>query len=123
MSKKQNVKVAENTNTNENVEEIMEKATVNVEVKGTEQTEEKPKKVYRSFKEIILKRIDDKMKNLPAEEYTPIREKIVEAMIALEILVEKKRSANKSEKTIARRLSKFTKAQIEAYLATLPKED
>ena len=123
MSKKQNVKVAENTNTNENVEEIMEKATVNVEVKGTEQTEEKPKKVYRSFKEIILTRIDSRMRNLPTEEYTPIREKIMECLIALEVLEQKNRSANKSEKTIARRLSKFTKAQIEAYLANLKDEE
>lgn len=118
---------AKNTNnTNTKMEEIMKKAEVKVEVKEitNPQVEEvKEKRVYRSFKDIIIQKIDKKAKDLNPEDFNPIREKIVSALEELQTVIDDSRDFNRTERNINRRLSKFTKEQIEAYLASLPTEN
>lgn len=108
------------------MEEIMKQAEVKVQIKGnTEpQVEEvKQKRIYRSFKDIILSRIDTKTKGLNPEDFLPIRDKISAALDELQVVIDDSRAFTKTERNINRRLSKFTKEQIEAYLASLPTEE
>ncbi len=108
------------------MEEIMKAAEVKVQVKGTTEktttTEEetKVKRVYRSFKEIIMARIDNRAKGINKEDYLPIRDKISFALDELQVVFDDNRAFSRTERNINRRLSKFTKEQIEAYLASLP---
>ncbi len=108
------------------MEEIMKAAEVKVQVKGTTEktttTEEemKVKRVYRSFKEIIMARIDNRAKGINQEDYLPIRDKISSALDELQVVFDDNRAFSRTERNINRRLSKFTKEQIEAYLASLP---
>jgi hypothetical protein len=104
---------------NNNINEVMEMAEVKVEVKGTQEQVKKERKVQRSFKEIILKRIDMKAKNLPDYSYDPIRESLAEALNELEILLVAHRHEQKSQKTTFRKLAKFTKEEIETYLKSI----
>ena len=105
----------------------MKSAEVKVQVKGTteetniqKEEEIKEKRVYRSFKEIIMSRIDNRAKGINKEDYLPIRDKIASALDELQVVFDDNREFNKTERNINRRLSKFTKEQIEAYLASLP---
>jgi hypothetical protein len=130
---KKNTKItAKNNNINKEtkMEEIMKSAEVKVQVKGTteetniqKEEEIKEKRVYRSFKEIILSRIDNRAKGINKEDYLPIRDKIASALDELQVVFDDNREFNKTERNINRRLSKFTKEQIEAYLASLPSEE
>ena len=127
---KKNTKItAKNNNINKEtkMEEIMKSAEVKVQVKGTteetniqKEEEIKEKRVYRSFKEIIMSRIDNRAKGINKEDYLPIRDKIASALDELQVVFDDNREFNKTERNINRRLSKFTKEQIEAYLASLP---
>lgn len=127
---KKNTKItAKNNNINKEtkMEEIMKSAEVKVQVKGTteetniqKEEEIKEKRVYRSFKEIILSRIDNRAKGINKEDYLQIRDKIASALDELQVVFDDNREFNKTERNINRRLSKFTKEQIEAYLASLP---
>lgn len=127
---KKNTKItAKNNNINKEtkMEEIMKSAEVKVQVKGTteetniqKEEEVKEKRVYRSFKEIIMSRIDNRAKGINKEDYLPIRDKIASALDELQVVFDDNREFNKTERNINRRLSKFTKEQIEAYLASLP---
>jgi lantibiotic modifying enzyme len=123
-------KNTKNTNTtattqNTNMEEIMKEAEVKVEVKSeVENTEEpKQKKVYRTFKEIILEKITKRAKNLPDYTIDPIIEQIGAALDELQTAMDSIKEQGKSERMIVRKLSKFSKEQIIAYLASLPKEN
>ena len=122
-------KTAKKTNTantkNNNMEEIMKAAEVKVEVKGeVENTEvQKEKKVYRTFKEIILEKVTKRAKNLPDYTIDPIIEQIASALDELQVAMDNERKQSRSERNVVRKLSKFSKEQIVAYLKSLPKEE
>lgn len=78
--------------------------------------EQKPK---RTLKEIILRQLDIKGKNLPDYSYDPIRETIAEAINELEILIAEEKKVQKYQKNTFRKLAKFTKEEIENYLKEL----
>lgn len=78
--------------------------------------EQKPKK---TFKEIVLRQLDIKGKNLPDYSYDPIRETIAEALNELEILIEEQKKVEKYQKNTFRKLAKFTKEEIESYLNSI----
>ena len=78
--------------------------------------EQKPK---RTFKEIILRQLDIKGKDLPDYSYDPIRETIAEALNELEILIAEEKKVQKYQKNTFRKLAKFTKEEIENYLKEL----
>ena len=127
--KKNTKNTAKNNNINKEtkMEEIMKSAEVKVQIKGTteetniqKEEEIKEKRVYRSFKEIIMSRIDNRAKGINKEDYLPIRDKIASALDELQVVFDDNREFNRTERNINRRLSKFTKEQIEAYLASLP---
>lgn len=113
------------TPTTTNPEEIMKEAEVKVEVTETTSPdtpvveEVKEKRIYHTFKETIMLKIDKRGKNISAEQFYPIREKISAALDELQKLLDEMKKSSKSEKSINRKLSKFTKEQIEAYLKTL----
>lgn len=108
-------------NNNTNINEVMEMAEVKVEVKGTQEEVKtvKERKPQRTFKEIILKRLDMKGRNLPDYSYDPIRETIAEALNELEILMAEQKKVQKSKKNTFRKLAKFTKEEIESYLNSI----
>lgn len=87
--------------------------------KETKMNEVKEVKKRRTFKEIILKKIDIKGKNLPDYSYDPIRETIAEALNELEILIAEEKKVQKYKKNTLRKLAKFTKEEIESYLKEL----
>lgn len=81
--------------------------------------EVKEVKKRRTFKEIILRQLDLKGKNLPDYSYDPIRETIAEALNELELQIEKQKNVDKTHNKLHRTLSKFTKEEIENYLKEL----
>ena len=87
--------------------------------KETKMNEVKEVKKRRTFKEIILRQLDIKGKNLPDYSYDPIRETIAEALNELEILIEEQKKVQKYQKNTFRKLAKFTKEEIENYLKEL----
>ena len=87
--------------------------------KETKMNEVKEVKKRRTFKEIILRQLDIKGKNLPDYSYDPIRETIAEALNELEIQIEKQKNVDKTHNKLHRTLSKFTKEEIENYLKEL----
>ena len=103
----------------------MKAAEVKVEVKGeVENTEvQKEKKVYRTFKEIILEKVTKRAKNLPDYTIDPIIEQIASALDELQVAMDNERKQSRSERNVVRKLSKFSKEQIVAYLKSLPKEE
>ena len=87
--------------------------------KETKMNEVKEVKKRRTFKEIILRQLDIKGKNLPDYSYDPIRETIAEALNELELQIEKQKNVDKTHNKLHRTLSKFTKEEIENYLKEL----
>lgn len=87
--------------------------------KETKMNEVKEVKKRRTFKEIILRQLDMKGKNLPDYSYDPIRETIAEALNELEILIAEQKKVQKYQKNTFRKLAKFTKEEIENYLKEL----
>ena len=87
--------------------------------KETNMNEVKEVKKRRTFKEIILRQLDMKGKNLPDYSYDPIRETIAEALNELEILIAEQKKVQKYQKNTFRKLAKFTKEEIENYLKEL----
>ena len=81
--------------------------------------EVKEVKKRRTFKEIILRQLDLKGKNLPDYSYDPIRETIAEALNELELQIEIQKNVDKTHNKLHRTLSKFTKEEIENYLKEL----
>ena len=81
--------------------------------------EVKEVKKRRTFKEIILRQLDIKGKNLPDYVYDPIRETIAEALNELEILITEEKKVQKYKKNTFRKLAKFTKEELENYLKEL----
>lgn len=118
--KKETKTTAANNNNNE-IKEVMKMAEVKVEVKGTQEEVKtvKERKPQRTFKEIILKKIDMKAKNLPDYSYDPIRETIAEALNELEIIFAATKKEQKTKKNTFRKLAKFTKEEIESYLNSI----
>lgn len=97
-----------------NVNEVMENAEVKVEVK-----EKKQQKTRKSFPDQIIQRIDARAKNIDRVKYFEIREKIISALLDLEILIEEEKMKAKQEKVIFKRLAKFTEADIRSYLSQI----
>ena len=93
------------------VKETLKSAEVKVEVK-----EKKQKKQRVNFPEQIIKRVDNRAKNLNITDYIKIRENIISLLLDLEILIEDAKSKAKKEKVIFKRLAKFTEADIRSYL-------
>ena len=87
--------------------------------KETKMNEVKEVKKRRTFKEIILRQLDMKGKNLPDYSYDPIRETIGEALNELEILIAEQKKVQKYKKNTFRKLAKFTKEELENYLKEL----
>ena len=87
--------------------------------KETKMNEVKEVKKRRTFKEIILRQLDMKGKNLPDYSYDPIRETIAEVLNELEILIAEQKKVQKYQKNTFRKLAKFTKEEIENYLKEL----
>ena len=87
--------------------------------KETNMNEVKEVKKRRTFKEIILRQLDIKGKNLPDYSYDPIRETIAEALNEFEILIAEQKKVQKYQKNTFRKLAKFTKEEIENYLKEL----
>ena len=81
--------------------------------------EVKEVKKRRTFKEIILRQLDLKGKDLPDYSYDPIRETIAEALNELEIIIAEQKKVQKYQKNTFRKLAKFTKEEIENYLKEL----
>ena len=92
--------VAKKENNNTNINEVMKMAEVKVEVKGTQEEVKtvKERKPQRTFKEIILRQLDMKGKNLPDYSYDPIRETIAEALNEFEILIAEQKKSTKIQK-------------------------
>ena len=121
MKKTTKTTVAKKENNNTNINEVMKMAEVKVEVKGNQEEVKtvKERKPQRTFKEIILKKIDMKAKNLPDYSYDPIRETIAEALNELEIIFAATKKEQKTKKNTFRKLAKFTKEEIESYLNSI----
>lgn len=113
--------VAKKENNNTNINEVMKMAEVKVEVKGNHEEVKtvKERKPQKAFKEIILRQLDMKGKNLPDYSYDPIRETIAEALNELEILIAEQKKVQKYQKNTFRKLAKFTKEEIESYLNSI----
>lgn len=123
MKKETKTTAAANNNNNE-IKEVMKMAEVKVEVKGNQEEvktvkKNKVQKPRNTFKELILKRIDTKAKNLPDYSYDPIRETLAEALNELEILLVAHKYEEKIQKTTFRKLAKFSKEEIESYLKSI----
>ena len=118
--KKETKTTAANNNNNE-IKEVMKMAEVKVEVKGNHEEVKtvKERKPQKAFKEIILRQLDMKGKNLPDYSYDPIRETIAEALNELEILIAEEKKVQKYQKNTFRKLAKFTKEEIESYLNSI----
>ena len=108
---KNTVKKANNTQ-NSNVEKTMKKAEVKVEPK-------KEKKARKTFKDHILERIDVKSKNVAPDAYQTIRFNIERLLIELEEIIDREGKKKRAEKIAFRKLSKFSRTDIENYLKTL----
>ena len=121
MKKTTKTTVAKKENNNTNINEVMKKAEVKVEVKGNHEEVKtvKERKPQKTFKEIILRQLDMKGKNLPDYSYDPIRETIAEALNELEILIAEQKKVQKYQKNTFRKLAKFTKEEIESYLNSI----
>ena len=130
MSKKNNTKNTTKTVKNnkdifinKEMERIMDDAEVQVAVNtenNTEvKTEEKPKKVYRSFKNIIIDKITNRTKNLPDYLVDPIFDNIAADLDNLEVIINNQKKDMKAQKAINRKLGKFSKEQIEEYLKSI----
>ena len=130
MSKKNNTKNTTKTVKNnkdifinKEMERIMDDAEVQVAVNtenNTEvKTEEKPKKVYRSFKNIIIDKITNRTKNLPDYLVDPIIDNIAADLDNLEVIINNQKKDMKAQKAINRKLGKFSKEQIEEYLKSI----
>ena len=87
--------------------------------KNNKETKMNEVKKRRTFKEIILRQLDMKGKDLPDYSYDPIRETIAEALNELEILIAEQKKVQKYQKNTFRKLAKFTKEEIENYLKEL----
>lgn len=101
-------------NDNKGVEAIMKAAEVTVE--------KKVKRMPKTFKEIMLHRIDVKAKSLPDHIYDPIREQISELIDELQNAIDAEKNRQRIEKTTFKRLSKFNKEEIAKYLEHLNEE-
>lgn len=74
------------------------------------------KRVRRNLTTIVLDTIDKKGNELDAKVYNAIRKKVEAAMAELETALEESKSSKLTAAKI-RRLDKFTKEEIEEYLA------
>lgn len=101
-------------NDNKGVEAIMKAAEVTVE--------KKTKKTPKTFKDIVLHRIDMKAQSLPDHIYDPIREQISELIVELQNALDAEKNRQRMEKTTFKRLSKFNKEDIAKYLESLNQE-
>jgi hypothetical protein len=114
MRKNTKVNAEVKNNENEGIEAIMKTAEVTVE--------KKTKKTPKTFKDIVLHRIDMKAKNLPDHIYDPIREQIAVLIVELQNALDAEKNRQRMEKTTFKRLSKFNREDIAKYLESLNQE-
>ena len=114
MRKNTKVNVEVKNNENKGIEAIMKTAEVTVE--------KKTKKTPKTFKDIVLHRIDMKAKNLPDHIYDPIREQIAVLIVELQNALDAEKNRQRMEKTTFKRLAKFSKDDIAKYLESLNQE-
>ncbi len=114
MRKNTKVNAEVKNNENKGIEAIMKTAEVTVE--------KKTKKTPKTFKDIVLHRIDVKAKSLPDHIYDPIREQISELIDELQNAIDIEKEKQRIEKTTFKRLSKFNKEDIAKYLEYLNEE-
>ena len=114
MRKNTKVNAEVKNNENKGIEAIMKTAEVTVE--------KKTKKTPKTFKDIMLHRIDVKAKSLPGHIYDPIREQISELIDELQNAIDAEKNRQRIEKTTFKRLSKFNKEEIAKYLEHLNEE-
>ena len=114
MRKNTKVNAEVKNNENEGIEAIMKTAEVTVE--------KKTKKTPKTFKDIVLHRIDMKAKNLPDHIYDPIREQIAVLIVELQNALDAEKNRRRMEKTTFKRLSKFNREDIAKYLESLNQE-
>lgn len=114
MRKNTKVKNEVKNNNDKGVEAIMKTAEVTVE--------KKTKKTPKTFKDIMLHRIDVKAQSLPDHIYDPIREQISELIDELQNAIDIEKEKQRIEKTTFKRLSKFNREEIAKYLEHLNEE-
>lgn len=114
MRKNTKVNAEVKNNENKGIEAIMKTAEVTVE--------KKTKKTPKTFKDIVLHRIDMKAKSLPDHIYDPIREQISELIEELQNAIDIEKEKQRIEKTTFKRLAKFNKEDISKYLEYLNEE-
>ena len=114
MRKNTKVNAEVKNNENKGIESIMKTAEITVE--------KKTKKTPKTFKDIVLHRIDMKAKNLPDHIYDPIREQIAELIAELQNALDAEKNKQRMEKTTFKRLAKFSKDDIAKYLESLNQE-
>lgn len=114
MRKNTKVNAEVKNNENEGIEAIMKTAEVTVE--------KKTKKMPKTFKDIVLHRIDMKAQSLPDHIYDPIREQISELIAELQNALDAEKNRQRMEKTTFKRLAKFSKDDITKYLESLNQE-
>lgn len=114
MRKNTKVNAEVKNNENKGIEAIMKTAEVTVE--------KKTKKTPKTFKDIVLHRIDMKAKNLPEHIYDPIREQIAVLIVELQNALDLEKEKLRMEKTTFKRLAKFSKDDIAKYLESLNQE-
>lgn len=102
---KKNVKI------NNNVEEIMENSEIKVE--------QIVKKERRSFKQIIIEKINIHYKNLPDDVIVPALDDIAAALDNIELILENTKKEMKMKKALNRKLGRYSKEEIEDYLKSL----
>ena len=84
--------------------------------------EKKVKRMPKTFKDIMLHRIDMKAKSLPDHIYDPIREQIGNLLNELQNALDAEKNRQRMEKTTFKRLAKFSKDDIAKYLESLNQE-
>ena len=116
MSKTNKTRSTTNNTKTQKMEEVMKDAELKLEVKPTE---EKERRIRHSFNDSILMKIDVRAKDLNAEDYFPIRERIAAALAEIQKLIDDNKDFIRTERALRNRLSKFSKEQIENYLKHL----
>lgn len=114
MRKNTKVNVEVKNNENKGIEALMKTAEITVE--------KKVKRMPKTFKDIVLHRIDMKAKSLPDHIYDPIREQISELIAELQNALDAEKNRQRMEKTTFKRLAKFSKDDIAKYLESLNQE-
>jgi len=77
------------------------------------------KKERRSFKQIIIEKINIHYKNLPDDVIVPALDDIAAALDNIELILENTKKEAKMKKALNRKLGRYSKEEIEDYLKSL----